>query len=176
MTVGSDQRLLKTPLLAPARTLRAKAKCLFYEVPLQDYFRAKNILYDVTNSITEIPKVGVQLPEQWVTLHLHVAQVLLCTRPSHPVLEGPSGFSLGMLPANHREVIHSHWTSECEFSWKYQELGVFMCVCVCMHIYVCVCVCVFQMLTSAPSGTVTAVSYATTQRAVMTVSASVGTS
>lgn len=36
-------------------------------------------LHDVTNSITEIPEVGVQLPEWWITLLLYVRQYVCLT-------------------------------------------------------------------------------------------------
>ena len=50
----------------------------------------------MTNTITEIPEGGVQLPERQVTLHLYIWQYVQvwgsdCTLPSHQTVVEPQG-------------------------------------------------------------------------------------
>ena len=58
-------------------------------------------LYDMTNSIIQIPEIRMQLSEGRATLHLHVRQYVHCvgkrlhTLDSHPTLRESQGFSRG---------------------------------------------------------------------------------
>ena len=66
-------------------------------VPCQDHYQLQQSSSQ-NRLVTEIPKVGVLLPEWWVTLHQYVYMTVhsglgkwMHTLPSHPVLGAPQG-------------------------------------------------------------------------------------
>ena len=64
---------LLASLLSPA-TILGLTQNVCYEVCVRCTFSYSNLHDMAVNSITEIPEVGVQLPEWWATLHLYVGQ------------------------------------------------------------------------------------------------------
>ena len=78
-TLWSPHQRLSTlsllDLFGSSQDIEAKAKCLCYESQVRFTFRYNN-LHDMTNSITEISEVRVQLLEWRVTLHLNVWQYM----------------------------------------------------------------------------------------------------
>ena len=91
-------------LTGPSQNIGAKAKCLFrWECHVRIAFRFGN-LYDVTNSLTEIPEVGVQLSRAAVNAALVFMTVCtgvgkrLQTWPLHPTLGEPQEVRLPTTP------------------------------------------------------------------------------